>query len=137
MVTCFAVGLMVKALSPSALLIRAATAWTRAHKSQAATIPQGRGVLRRRLLQLHLPATPPVVMLYWLALARTSTSSLQSSGRARGSRRDDYSLIVNGYAAAAGEEAGGAAAVGELDKELVELEKKLVERTNKSSFTLL
>ena len=66
-----------------------------------------------------------------------STSRLQSSGRARGSRRADYSLIVDGYAAAAGEEADGAAATGELEKKLVELEKKLVERTNKSSFTLL
>ena len=64
-------------------------------------------------------------------------SSLQSSGCARGSRRVDYSLIVDGCAAAAGEEADGADAAGKLEKELVDLEKELVERTNNSSFTLL
>ena len=134
---CFDVGLMVRALSPSALLIRAATAWTRACRSQAVVTPQGQGVLRRRLLRLRLPGAPLVVTPWRLVLARTSTSSLQSSGRAKESRRAGYSLIVDGCVAAAGEEADGAAAAEEPEKKLVELEKKLVERTNTSSFTLL
>src|ERR1044072_3902328 len=61
----FAVDLMVRALLPSAILIRAATAWTHELRSQAAPSPQGRGVLRLRLLQLHLPGAPLVMMTWW------------------------------------------------------------------------
>src|ERR1043165_2323290 len=64
----FAVGLMVRALLPSALLIRAATAWAHGLRSQAATSPQGHGVPLLRLLRLHLPGAPLVVMLWWSAL---------------------------------------------------------------------
>src|SRR3954462_11835613 len=58
----FAVDLMARALLPTALLIRAATAWTHELRCPAATAPQGRGVLCLRLLRLHLPGAPLVVM---------------------------------------------------------------------------
>ena len=50
-------ALMAKILSPSALLTRAAIAWNRTGRRQAATIPAGRGVLRLRLQRLHPLAT--------------------------------------------------------------------------------
>src|ERR1041384_2110306 len=85
--TFFAVSSTVRALLPSAPLIQAATAWIHGLRSRATTSPQGRGVLRRRLLRLHLPGAPLVVVLWRSALARTSTSSLRSSEHVRGFHR--------------------------------------------------
>src|SRR3954465_9800722 len=83
MVTLFAVDLMGKIPSPFALSTRAATAWIRTGRRQAATTLAGRGVLRLRLQQLHPPATPRLVVLAPLVLKRNPTSSRLSSGRAR------------------------------------------------------
>src|ERR1041385_7077952 len=115
--------LTAKILSPSALLTRAAIAWIRPGRRQAATIPAGRGVLRPRLQRLHPLATPPVVMMCLPALERTSPSSHRSSGHAGD--------LVELEAAAS----SSPAARVELEKKLVEQEKKLVDSANKSSFT--
>ena len=148
-VTCFAVVLMVKVLSRSALLTQVATVWIRTCRSRAVTIPQGRGVLRLRHQQLHLLATP-LMMPSRSALKRTSTSSLRSSGCAKGPCRTGGSLIFAGNsekklcrrrrsrAAAAGEEDGGAAAAeGAGEKARGAGEEAGEALTNKSSFTLL
>ena len=95
--------------------------------------PQGQGVLRLRLQRLHLLATPPVVMPSRSALKRTSTSSLRSSGCAKGPCRTGGGLIFAGNSEkklCTGEEAVQL----QLEKKLVELllqrelEKKLVEQ---------
>src|ERR1043165_4238377 len=136
MVICSAVVLTAKALSLSARLTRAATTWIRTGRSRAATAPQGRGVLRLRLQQLCLLATPQVVMPSRSAPKRTSTSSRRSSGRVKRPCRTGGGLIFTGKlekklcnrrrsrAAAAGEEAGGAG------------EEAGGASANKSSFTL-
>src|SRR3954465_8280769 len=125
MVTCSVVDLTVKALSPSTLLTRVATTWIHSGRNRAATAPQGQGVLRLRLRQLHLLATPQVMMSFRSAPKRTSTSNRLSSGRVKRPCRIGGGLIFTdnfedgrrrSRAAAAGEEAGGAS-------------------TNKSSFT--
>src|ERR1041385_146138 len=111
--------LMAKILSPSALLTRAAIAWIHTGRRQAATVPTGQGVLRLRLQLLHPPATPRVVMLCPPDLERTSTSSHRSNGRARRPCRTGGSgVIIAGSSGGAGEE------VVQLEKNLVELEKK-------------
>src|SRR3954471_7374453 len=96
MVICAVVVLTVKALSPSAFLTRAATAWTHTGRSRAATAPQDQGVLRLRLRQLHLMATPQVVMPFRLATKRTSTSNRRSSGRVKRPCRTGGGLIFTG-----------------------------------------
>src|ERR1041385_4391602 len=128
-------ALMVKILSPSVLLTRAAIAWIRTGGRQAATVPTGRGVLRLRLQLLHPLVTPRVARLCPPVLDRISTSSHRSSGLARRPCRTGGSgVIFAGSSGGAGEEAV------QLEKKLVELEKKLVEHrlrrsANKSSFT--
>src|ERR1043165_8694211 len=142
MVRCFAVDLMVKVLSLSALLTRAAIAWIRACRSQAVMIPRGRGVCRLHLQWLRLLVTPPVVIPSRSALKRASTLSLRSSGCAKElcragngliftsssenklcSRRRRRAAVAGGRAGVAAAEGAGEGAGGVL--------------TNKSSFTLL
>ena len=146
MVICFAAILTVRALSPSAHLTQAATAWIHTGRSRAATAPQDQGVLRLHLQQLRLLATPQVVMPSRSVPKRTSTSSRRSSGRVKRPCRTGGGLIFAGNsekklcsrrrsrAAAAGEEAGGAAAAEEAGGSGEEAGGA---STNKSSFTLL
>src|ERR1043165_3261637 len=146
MVICYVVVLTAKALSLSARLTRAATAWIHTGRSRAATAPQGQGVLRLCLQQLRLLATPQVVMPSRSAPKRTSTSSRRSSGRVKRPCRAGGGLIFAGNsekklcsrrrsrAAAAEEEAGGAAAAEEAGGAGEEAGGA---STNKSSFTLL
>ena len=56
----FVSALMAKILSLSTLLTQAVIAWIRTSRSQAVTALAGRGVLRLRLQQLLLQATPRV-----------------------------------------------------------------------------
>ena len=128
MVICSVVVLTAKALSLSARLTQAATSWIHTGRSRAATAPQGRGVLRLRLQQLHLLETPQVVMPSRSAPKRTSTSSRRSRGRVKRPCRTGGGLIFadnSKRSCAAREEA----VQSELEKKLVELqlEKKLVE----------
>src|SRR4051812_12500609 len=62
MVTLFVAALMAKILSPSVLSTRAATAWIRTGRRQAATFLAGQGVLPLRLQRPHLQATTRVVV---------------------------------------------------------------------------
>src|SRR4051812_16937182 len=83
MVICSVVVLTVKALSPSALLIQAATTWIHTGRNRATTTPQGQGVLRLRLRRPNLLATPQVVVPFRSAPKKTSTSNRRSSGRVK------------------------------------------------------
>src|SRR4051812_21547425 len=137
MVICSVVVFTVKALSPSALLTRAATTWIHTGRNRAAIAPQDQSVLCLPLRRLHLLATPQVAMPFRSAPKRTATSNRRSSGRVKRPCRTGGGLIFTGNsekelcsrrrsrAAAAGEEAGGA---GEEAGGASE---------NKSSFTLL
>src|ERR1041385_7406280 len=115
MVICSAVALTVKALLLSAHSIRVAIAWIHMGRSRAATAPQGRGVLRRRLRLLLPPGTRLVVvvsrvqLLPPLPLKKTSMLShrLNERGR-RPCRTGGNDVIFAGSLGGAGEEARGA-----------------------------
>src|ERR1041385_8317886 len=115
MVTLFVVVLMAKTLLSSAPLTRAATAWIRTGRRQAAMVPAGRGVLRLCHQLLSPPVTLRVLMLSRLqlllppVLERISMSSHRSSGRARRPcSTGGNGVIFAGRSDGAGEEAGGA-----------------------------
>src|ERR1041385_7250527 len=109
MVTLFVAVLMAKTLLSSVLLTRAATAWIRTGRRQAAMVLTSRGVLRLRLQLLPRPATLRMGMPCLPALERISTSSHRSSGHARRPCRTGGSgVIFADSSGGAGEEAGGA-----------------------------
>src|ERR1041385_6621612 len=115
MAICSAVALTAKVLSLSAHSIRVAIAWIRMGRNRAATVPQGRGVLRRRLRLLLLPGTRLMLvvsrlqLLPPLALTKTSMSShlLNERGR-RPCRTGGSGVIFAGSLGGAEEEARGA-----------------------------
>src|SRR3954470_16645046 len=115
MAMCSAVVLTAKALSLSARSTRAATTWIRAGRSQAATAPQSRGVIRLRLRLLLPPGTLLVLvvsrlqLLPPLALKKTSISSHRLNERDRRPCRTGGSgFIFAGSSGEAREEASGA-----------------------------
>src|SRR3954471_19720516 len=100
MAICSASALMAKALSQSAHSIRVAIAWIRMGRSRAATAPQSRGVLRRRLRLLLPPGTGLVLvvsliqLLPPLALTKTSMSSHRLNEHGRRPCRNGGSGVI-------------------------------------------